>query len=383
MKIMLAAGEPSGDLHGSKLAVAIRKKNPHVHLFGLGGPLMASSGVELFEDPTSMSFIGFAEVVSHFRFLLKLLHRTAGKLKEERPDAIVFIDFPGFNMRLAKTAKDMGVPSVYYFSPSAWAWRRGRAKKVAGLIDLVASVFPFEASVYQEAGANVEYVGHPLLDAAHPSMGREEVYRFLNIDPDALQIALMPGSRQQEVESLFGIMLEAARLIQANSLRPVQYLVPVAASIDDALIRGFVANKGCGLNLRLVHGYQYDLLSVADLALIGCGTATLEAALFQVPMVTMYRLSRITYHIAKILVQIPHVALPNIIAGKCIVPELIQHDVTAPNIAHEAVQLLQGAKRERQIHELRRVRELLGPPGAVERCADVVLNLAAGARCST
>ncbi|HHV43380.1 MAG TPA: lipid-A-disaccharide synthase [Firmicutes bacterium] len=377
MKIMLVAGEPSGDLHGARLAKAILEQNPAVELFGLGGPLMAEAGVRLIADPTAVSLIGFVEVFQHVRYLLRLLKQAAHILRLQRPDAVVFIDFPEFNMRLAKVAKGLGVPSLYYFSPSVWAWRRGRAKKLGKLVDMVAAVFPFEADIYRRAGAEVIYLGHPLLDTVQPSMDEVEIHRFLNIVPEAMKIALMPGSRRQEIKAHLPTMLEAGRLIQEQVQRPVQYLVPVAAGIDDELIREVIAQRGEGLNLRLVHGYQYDVLAVADLVIVACGTATLEAALLEVPMVTVYRLSKTTYRIAKLLVKVPHVALPNVIAGREIVPELIQDEFTPETVVRAAMPLLQGEAREEQRKALAQVKVTLGPPGAVARCAALVLKLAA------
>ena len=208
-------------------------------------------------------------------------------------------------------------------------------------------------------------------------MDEVEIHRFLNIVPEAMKIALMPGSRRQEIKAHLPTMLEAGRLIQEQVQRPVQYLVPVAAGIDDELIREVIAQRGEGLNLRLVHGYQYDVLAVADLVIVACGTATLEAALLEVPMVTVYRLSKTTYRIAKLLVKVPHVALPNVIAGREIVPELIQDEFTPETVVRAAMPLLQGEAREEQRKALAQVKVTLGPPGAVARCAALVLKLAA------
>lgn len=373
MKIMVVAGEASGDLHGSHLAAELKKREPDLELFGMGGPMMAHAGVELLYDPTAISAIGFIEVLRSVQILRRVLSRFAEELEKRRPDCLVLIDFPEFNMRLAEVAKTQGIPVVYYFSPSAWAWRKGRAKTVAGHATKVCAVLPFEAQVYREAGASVEYVGHPLVDVAKPTLSPDEARKAFGCEGKHPVIALLPGSRKQELDNHVAPMLAAAEQL-LEKYPNAFFLMALAHTMSEEQIKEKLPKE---LPVRVVRGQTYDVLGLADAAASKMGTVTLEAALIGCPIVALYRTSRSTYLIARQLYRGRYVALPNIIAGREIVPELLQDDASPQRIAAEVAALLSDEKRRQAIIEgYQEVRRILGGPGAVGRAADAVLSVA-------
>lgn len=375
-KVMISVGEASGDLHGASLANALRLAQPDVRIFGMGGKLMREAGVEVVYDIADLGVIGLVEVIKNLRKLFKVRDMLAELMDRERPDVLVVIDYPGFNMRLAKIAKEKGIPIVSYISPSAWAWGRGRAKEVAETVSRVAAIFPFEAKVYEEAGANVTFVGHPLLDVVKPSMSQDEAREYFGIDPARPVVLLLPGSRKQEIESLLPIMLDAGGKIAAD-IPECQFYLPVASTISREILQNMIASRP--LPVKLVEGRIYDLMAVSNLAIAASGTVTLEASLLKLPAIIVYKVAAFTYFIGKFLVKIPHIGLPNIIAGRQIIPELLQDAASADNIHREAVPLLTDqAVRQRVLADLDEVREKLGQTGAVARVAQVVLEVARG-----
>lgn len=374
-KILLMVGEASGDLHGSNLAKKILELAPEAELYGMGGPLMKAAGVEVLYDPTQQSIIGFAEAVKAYRSLRKVLSYMERVLDERRPDIVVLIDFPGFNMKFGELAKRRDIPVVYYLLPTAWAWGRGRAKKVAGFTNRVATVFPFEHETYLEAGAKAEFVGHPLLDIVQVTKSREKLCRENGLDSEKPIVGLLPGSRRQELLSLFPIMLDAARLLVPR-VPDVQFLVPLAHTVSNDLLNNMNTH---GLTLRIVAGETYNVLAACDAAVIACGTATLEAALLNIPLVAVYQVAPATYFIGRKLrlVKIDRYALPNIIADRDVVPELIQHEVTPEKIADILWELLYSADvRKRMLKDYQEIRAKLGTSGAVSRVAQMVLEVA-------
>lgn len=371
------AGEASGDLHGANLADQLSKLSPDIRLFGMGGNLMKQAGVRLLFNPTTISTIGFLEALKSVHLLRRVLLRLGETMDRQRPDAVVLIDFPGFNMRFAEMAKRKGIPVIYYFSPSAWAWGRGRAEKVAEMATKVASVFPFEYEVYKAAGANVEFVGHPLLDIVRPTMSREAALQQFGLSDKHPIVGLLPGSREQEIRSLFPVMLKAAEILRKRA-SDAQYVVPVAHTVSERkIIR--LSGEDNPHHLIFVRDKTYDVLNVCDLAVIACGTATLEAALLGTPLVAVYRVFSSTYYIAKMVLKIPYVALPNIVAGREIVPELIQNDATPDKIAKRLEELwFEPERREKMRRDFEEMKQKLGEPGAVARVARMVLEVAAG-----
>lgn len=369
-RLLLSAGEASGDVHGADLARALAAQAPGVQLFGMGGPMMAAAGVELLYNPTSLSTVGFLEALKSVRVLRRVLARLSAAMDERRPDGVVCIDFPGFNLRLAALAHRKGIPVLYYFSPSAWAWGRGRAAQLARLGATILAVFPFEAEVYRAAGAPVVFVGHPLVDRVRPSAGREDIRAELGVPPGGTLVALLPGSRRQELESLLPAMLAAARIIRDQ--RPsARFVLPMAYTLAADEVQRMV--QASGVPVTVMAGRAYDVLHAADGALISMGTATLEAALLGVPHVACYRVSRITYKLVQLLVHVRHFAMPNIILGRAAVPELIQDQVTGENLARELLALLAPERAAALRAELAQVRAQLGEGGAVARAAAAVL----------
>lgn len=374
MRIMISAGEASGDMHGAHLVRAVQEFAPAARFFGMGGPLLSEAGVATFFDPTQDGVLGFAESLRHYRVLRRVLSELEHQLDQERPDVVVAVDFPGFNMRLADAARRRGIPVVYYFSPSAWAWGAKRAQRVAASGALVCAVFPFEAEFYRKAGARVSYVGHPLLDLVKPSAPKQVLQSEWGLAGDAPIVALLPGSREQELRRLLPDMLAALAALRRDDPR-LRALLPAAHTVPDELLASLLH----GADVMVVRGRAHDVLSVADVAAVTSGTATLEAAILGTPQVALYRLSGITYHIAKRLVKIDYVALPNIVAGRGIITELIQHEVSGERIAAEMRRFLSepGAQTQLRQDYAELVRQL-GSAGAIRRAAQTVLREARG-----
>lgn len=373
VKVMLSAGEASGDLHGASVADALKRACPDIQLFGMGGRFMQAAGVEIVHDIADLGVIGLVEVVKNLPKLFRLRDKLAGIMDRERPDVLVVIDYPGFNTRLAKIAKAKNIPVVSYISPSAWAWGKGRAREVAQTVNKVAAIFPFEADVYREAGADVAFVGNPLVDIVKPGMTKDEAYRYFGADPARPVVMLLPGSRSQEIEKLLPVMLEAGEKLLET--QPCQFFLPVASTVPEEMLNSVIARYR--LPVRLTRDRTYDLMGIAGAAVAASGTVTLEAALMGLPTVIIYKVAGLTYFLGKFLVKIPHIGLPNIVAGRKIVPELLQDDVNAATIAAAVRQLLTDqAYRKTVLADLESVRLSLGSSGAVERVAQVVLSVA-------
>ncbi|MPL68929.1 Lipid-A-disaccharide synthase [bioreactor metagenome] len=374
-KIMISVGEASGDLHGASVANALKLACPDIKLFGMGGQAMRQAGVDIVYDIADLGVIGIVEVVKNLPRLFKLRDMLAEVMEREKPDVLVVVDYPGFNMRLAKIAKKKGIPVVSYISPSIWAWGKGRAKEVAETVETVAAIFPFEAEAYQAAGAHVTYVGHPLVDIVKPTMDKDQAYRHFGADPTKPVLLLMPGSRQQEILSLLPDMLAAAEKI-VTKVPDCQIFLPVASTISREMLHNILGNYKVSVNLT--DGNNYDLMNIADVGIAASGTVTLEAALMNLPTVIIYRVAAMTYLLGKFLVKIPHISLPNIIAGREIVPELLQGDVNPDAIARHTLEiLLNKGIRNEMLDELHQVNQKLGECGAVRRVADTILSVAA------
>ena len=374
MKIMISVGEASGDLHGASVANALKQLRPEIELIGMGGQAMRTAGVEIIYDIADLGVIGIVEVIKNLRRLFRLRDFLADYMRANRPDALVIIDYPGFNVRLAKVAKKLGIPVISYISPSAWAWGRGRAKEVAETVQRVAAIFPFEADVYREAGANVTFVGHPLLDIVKPDMERAAAFDYFGASPDFPRVLLMPGSRKQEILNLLPDMLAAAEKI-TQQVPGCQFFLPVASTISREMLRTLLDKYN--VHVTLTNDQTYDLMNICDVAVAASGTATLETSLLKVPTVIIYRVAMLTYLIGKQLVKIPDIGLPNIVAGRRIVPELLQDDVNPEAIAAETVRLLiDGEARRQVLADLEEVHTKLGETGAVNRVAEVILEVA-------
>ncbi len=375
MKVMMMAGEASGDVYGARLAEKLKLLRPDIELFGGGGSLMQAAGVRLLFNSTALSSVGFTEAARSVAVLRRLLAKAIDALGPEAPDCLVLIDFPEFNMRLADAAARRGLKSVYLFAPTAWAWRRGRARKVAKTVTKVASVFPLEAEVYREAGASVELVGHPLLDIVEPARpgDREAARRQLGVGPGTV-VGLLPGSRGHEVRLILPPMLDAAVRI-ANARSGTEFVLPLAPTAPAEEVRARVAASGAGI--RVVEGQAHLCMAASDALIVASGTATLEACVIGTPMVVVYKLAASTWALGKLLVKIPHISWPNILAGREIVRELIQGDASGARIASEVLRILdEPGVAARMVADLAEARAALGAAGALERAAELVVRVA-------
>ena len=368
---MLVAGEASGDLHGATLARALTSLEPGIALVGMGGSRMEAAGVRLLHGIDRAGVVGGTEVLGRLPALVRILRDLGHRLAELRPRALVLIDFPEFNLRLARRARAERIPVVYFMAPQVWAWRRGRLQTMARDVTRVLAVFPFEVGLYQDAGVPVDFVGHPLLDVL-PPIARAAARAGLASEDEQL-VGLLPGSRVAEVQRHLGVLLGAAQKILGRESR-VRFALPLAATIRAADVEGSI--RDTGLAVQVLRGEAYRVMAGADLLLLASGTATLEAACYGTPMVVLYRLSRLSYALARLLVRgVSHISLPNIIAGRGVVPELIQGQATPARLARAALALLRdGEARARQQAVLREVRARLGQSGAGERAARAVLR---------
>ena len=372
-KILISAGEASGDIHAAAVTAALKRIDSTTEVFGMGGDELRAAGGEVLFDIKDHGVMGFVEVIKKLPDLFKLRREFARVMDERKPDCLVVVDYPGFNMKLAKLAHDKGIPVVSYIAPSAWAWNKGRAKNVAKIVDKVACIFPFEYDVYKEAGAPVEFVGHPLVDIVHPTMERAEAEAWVGKVPGCPLVLLMPGSRLMEIERMLDVILEGAKLLK-KQMPEVQFAMPRAGTIPIEMLQGKI--KASGLNVKITEGHNYDLFSVADLALATSGTVTLEAAMCGLPSVILYRTSAITAFIARRVINIPNIGLPNIVAGRQILPELLQEELTPAKLAATAVELLAPERRPQLEANLAYMKERLGEPGAVNRVAQLILRIA-------
>jgi lipid-A-disaccharide synthase len=375
---MLSAGEASGDLHGGVLCRALRELEPGVRLCGMGGAHMAGAGMDVIVDPTGQAAVGTSEALGRIPALYRAYRALARRLRQERPRALVLIDFPEFNLRLARLARRAGVPVVYFIPPQLWAWRRGRVRQMARRVSRVLAVFPFEPALYEKARVPVELVGHPLLDVLPLDLTRDEARRRLGADPGHSLIGLLPGSRQEEVERLLPPMLEAARHLAAADGRR-RFVLGLAPTVSREQAQAHLRRAAGGPAVELVSGHTYEVMAGAEVLLIASGTATLEAALLGTPMVVCYRVSRTTEIIARLLTRVQWISLPNLVSGRAVVPELIQEDVTGARLAAEASRLLEDpVAATAQRAAFKELRARLGEPGVGRRAARAVLAAARG-----
>ena len=370
-KILLSAGEASGDRLGADLARALRERLPSAELLGMGGDDMQAAGVRRVQDAADVAVVGLVEVLSNLPRIRRAMRRLEDALDRDRPDLVVPIDFPDFNLRLAARAAARGIPVVYFVSPQVWAWRSGRVRAMRGRIQRMLVLFPFEVPFYERAGIPATFVGHPAIERVPPGEHRPELLAAAGLDPGGTVVALLPGSRRSEVDRLFPIVLEAARRLRED--RPdVQFLIPRASTIAAGYLEDRIA--AAGLSGARVHAGDFPaVLTGCAAGAVASGTATLEAALAGLPMVVIYRLAPLTYALGRRLVRLDHVALPNLIAGRRIVPELIQDDCRPETIARELAGLLQDSRRVAAMRgDLAEVRARLGEPGACVRAAEAI-----------
>ena len=339
MKIMFSAGEVSGDVHGEQLASSLLKMDPSLELIGFGGTRMEEAGVRLYENFADYNVMGVWEVIKNLRRLLKLLDGLTEFMRQEKPDLLVLIDYPDFNWRLAKRAKKLGIPVFSYIPPSAWAWRKGRARECTKWADEFVAIFPHELPVYEQAGANISFVGNPLVDKVKAELPREKAREYFGIPEDKTGVLLMPGSRKQEIELLLPAMLAGAKRLLAQKTETM-LLLPVADGVREERVRQLIAEAD--VPVTITHDKRYSLMGAADAAVATSGTVIMEAALMGLPCVVLYRLSPISYAVGRLLVHVENFSLPNILLGETFQPELLQEQVTPEAITHEVLPLYRG-----------------------------------------
>jgi lipid-A-disaccharide synthase len=375
-KIMILAGEASGDLQGAHLAHMVRRFYPDVVFTGVGGPRMREQGVSLMDESSAWGIIGPWHAIRKLPFLLDLVKRLKKAIASERPDLLVLIDSPAINMRMALFAREQGVKTLYFFPPSAWYPSIDRVKKIASVSNYIIPAFSYSVETYHRAGIEVNYYGHPLIDMIDDSRDRGEVCAALNLSVEKQYIAIMPGSREQEVSSLMPVLVDTMRRFSKE--RPgVEFLLPVATSPLRKLIEGYVKSReGQTLPVHLFDGRSHELMKVSRLILMASGSASLEAAIFGTPMMILYKLAWPDWCIGKLFIKVPFIALPNLIVQRKVVPELIQLEVNGPDLVRIGLTLFDDTpERQRTIEDLKEVKNLLGEPGVLERIGKFVAHV--------
>lgn len=373
LNILIVAGEVSGDLHGSHLVRKLRELDPTLRFYGVGGDAMKAAGVELLAHISEMAVVGITEVLSKLRHIITVYRTLKASLESRSPNLVILIDYPDFNLLFARAVHRRHIPIAYYISPQVWAWRRGRIRAIARMVTKMIVIFPFERELYEHAGVDVAFVGHPLLDSVEPRSSRDETLRKLGLDPQAPTIGLLPGSRMSEIQLHLPILLESVPLI-SQEIDSVQFIVPVAPGLDMSTIRAMT--QICQNRVRVVANSTYEIMQSADLILVASGTATMEAAIVGVPMIIIYRVSPITYFMGRLLIKTKNIGMVNIVAGKTIVPELIQGRCNPENVAAVVLQFMHDPSTLKKMkYDLRIVRDSLGDSGASQRAAEVIHNL--------
>lgn len=376
LPLLLSAGEASGDMYAARLATAL-KQRLDVAIFGMGGPQMRAAGVEIITDYSEVSVVGITEVLKRLPSLLRAMRRLVDEAERRRPALAILTDFPGFHLRLARKLRPKGIRNVYYICPQFWAWRPWRVNLVRRRFAQALCIFPFEEEFYADAGVPVKFIGHPLVGNVNATLTRELFCKKYGLEQGSKIITILPGSRRGEIAHHVLVLVEALAEIRKKLPTPPQIVVAVAPGLD---IRRLESRFPADWHVRFLKEETYNALAAADLAIVSSGTATVETALLGKPMIVVYRLSPLTAKLAKPLVRTKFFGMVNLIAGREVVPELIQHNFTPQRVAAEAELLLsaspEGKNRvEKMARGLEEVRRLLGPPGAVERAADEIARL--------
>ena len=372
-RIMIVSGEASGDLHGARLVEAIKQRRPDVYVCGMGGTELRRQGVDILYDAAKMAVVGIIEVIAHLKDIRKAQNILFNNLLNNRPQLLILIDYPDFNLMLAKKAKKLGIPVFYYISPQVWAWRSGRVKTIKKLVDKMAVILPFEKQFYKNHGVDVEYVGHPLMDSVKISRSREEFRIHHSIPEDGIVVGILPGSRKKEIRTMLPLFIEAAALL-AKKHPGITFLLPQASSIRrEDLESGGLANSTVAV--KVITEDRYNLMAACDLVMAASGTVTLELAILNIPMAVSYRVSSLTHLIGRRLIKVDYASLVNLVADKEIVPELLQKNATPENIAGAMEKIWPGQQaRETMLTGLSSVREKLGHGGASKKAAQVALK---------
>lgn len=371
MDVLVVAGEASGDQHAADAVAAMKRRDPSLRFFGMGGPRLAAQGVDLVHGAHEISVMGLVEVLPKVPRILTVLDDLVRAVEQRRPSVALLVDVPDFNLRLAKRLKALGVPTVGYVAPMAWAWREGRTRVIARRYDRLLCILPFEEPFFRARGVAATWVGNPVLDQLPPVAEPPHFRRALGLPEDRPVFALLPGSRRSELARLSGTLADVARRVVED--RPgTQVVIPVAPGLP----RELVSQAFAGLDVHLVDGRAPEVVGASEVALVASGTATLEAGLMRRPLVAVYRMNALTHAIGRRLVKVPHFCLVNLIAGRQVVPELLQGDFETGRVLRELAPLWSGPAREACLQGLDEVREKLGGPGAADRVAAATLELA-------
>lgn len=371
-KLFIVAGESSGDARAGEIIKEIKKHSPETVFEGLGGTQMKMSGTKIIFDLPSVAVIGLTDVLKKYFFFRKILFQALDRIKEIRPDAVILVDYPGFNLRLAKKIHALGIPVIYYVSPQVWAWANWRVKKIARIVDKMLVILPFEVDFYKKTSLDVEFVGHPLVDSFQPSGTRTEIISKLNLSHDTRIITILSGSRHSEIKKLLPVFIQAAEKLHAF-LPNTHFLISKAPHLSEEDYTKELANVSFSYTLSAEN--MHNLITVADFCWVTSGTATLETTLGLTPYIIAYKTTWLTYFLARHLITIPYIGLANIIAGEKIIPEFIQHDAHPETIAHETKFILENPDAKKtMVAKLQSVKEKLGEPGAASRVARAIMS---------
>lgn len=371
-KIFIIAGEASGDMHGAHLAQAIKSMDGSVQLFGVGGQKMQEAGVEILYNLVDLAVVGFIEVIKHYKKFKEIFDNLLEKIELAHPDAVVLIDYPGFNLRLAKKLKEKNICVIYYISPQIWAWGKGRIRLIKKTIDKMIVILKFEEDLYKKYGVDVSFIGHPLLDVAKPQMSKKDFLKSCHLYSDLKTVALLPGSREKEVERILPVSIKAAEII-SEKMKNTQFVILRSPSVKQKIFDECI--RKTNLHIKIIKDKTYDGINASDLVIAASGTATLETAILNRPVIILYKLSFPTWLIIRCLLRIRDVGLVNIVARKLIMPEFIQFKARPRRIARQAIDMLTNKERIAKMNkDLLELKDSLGSPGASRRAAKIILD---------
>ncbi len=372
-KILIIAGEASGDLQASHLVKSLKSLNPHLEIFGLGGKNMKEAGVKIIYNMVDLAVVGFLEVIKHIGTFKAIFNSLVSILDTKKPDAVILVDYPGFNMRFAKVAKSKNIPVIYYISPQIWAWGQERIEEIKKYVDKMIVIFGFEEKLYRSAGVKVSFVGHPFLEIVKSSQKRETTLKHLHARHNTVKVALLPGSRAKEVERHLPVMLKACEMIKTY-LPKSEFILSRRKELGKKTYNRTIRKSA--IKPHSLENQPYEIMDAADLVIVSSGSATLETAIMEKPMIVIYKTSIVTWLLAKNLIKIPNIGLVNVVAEKKIVPELVQFGLTYSNLAEEALKILKDRKlRDGIKKDLRELKQKLGSPGACQRAAQIIQSM--------
>jgi lipid-A-disaccharide synthase len=370
MELAIVAGEVSGDIQAGRLVKEIKTIEPDLKIWGICGPKMQEAGAEKISDITELAVVGFFEVIKNYGRIRKVFYKILNEIKVRKPKAVILVDYPGFNLRLAKEIKKIGIPVFYYISPQVWAWGKGRVKQIREFVDKMIVIFPFEKEFYEKENISVEFVGHPIIDVIENYKSNKENFRKeLNVSNKEKLIGILPGSRENEIKKHLPVFLDAAEKIQN-----VKFIIAAASENIYKVIKSILDCRNC--SFPVLSGRAYEIMEASDLIFTSSGTATIETACFGTPMIVVYKLNWLSYFFIKSVANIKYIAMTNVIAGKKIVPEFIQNDVNPENIADQALNILKNPENMKK--QLNEIKQKLGERGAAKRAANIICEAITG-----